>query len=237
MKKANFVFFVILLFVQSIAFSQWKEFPEKKLSYGGTVFVMPGNNIYHKENCKLLTGGRTGMPFVNAESRGYKPCRVCFPEAFPTGYEWNFSLQGPVRSKALLYSDSYIDVFFEIAETQIGFAIQNKTDAGIKINWDEISFVSPGGRASRVIHSGIRLIDRNNPQAPTMIPPKSRIDDMVIPSDNIYYDNAWHEGRLFAGNELFYNGLGFSLYFPLEIRGGKKEYSFKFKIGVSKITS
>jgi hypothetical protein len=122
-------------------------------------------------------------------------------------------------------------------ETQVGFAIENKTDSGIKINWDEISFISPDGRAFRVIHSWDRLIDRNNPQAPTVIPPKSRIVEMVIPSDNIHYDNGWHEGRLFAGNELSYNGLGFSLYFPLEIRGVKKEYSFKFKIGVSKVAS
>jgi len=145
--------------------------------------------------------------------------------------EWQFSLFEPIQSKGLQYSDSDIDVGFQIEKTHIGFYLQNNTDSGIKINWDDISFVSSSGKATRVIHSGIKLFDRDRPQAPTTIPPMVRIEDLFIPSENIkYVESNWSEESLFPGEYAVYNGLEFSLYFPMEIKGAKKDYFFKFKI-------
>lgn len=237
------LFLVVLILTPVFVHTQWIEKPQKitktvNMDDSATVFVMPGDNIYHKDNCSLLTGGRTGMPFRSAKARGFKPCPECLMEKsiIIPGYDWSFSFQQPIQSKNLSYSDNYINISFIIEKTQIGFSIQNKTASGIKINWDELSFVSPTGRASRIIHSGIRLIDRNNAQASTTIPPNSRITDIAIPSENIQYINdAWREGQLFEGNEMFYNGKEFSLFFPIEIKGAKKEYSFKFRINVAQL--
>jgi hypothetical protein len=156
-------------------------------------------------------------------------------------YNWRFSLEQPKPSEKLEYSDDFIDVVFTIGETQIGFDIQNKTDSGIKINWDELSMIYPTGTSSRVIHSGIRLMDRNAPQAPTIIPPNAKVSDILIPSENIYYLSGqyggWNYHPLFGGdNSLAWNDKEFSIYFPLEIKGSKKEYNFKFKINVSQPT-
>jgi len=160
---------------------------------------------------------------------------VSFP-TYPT-YNWHFALQEPKPSEDLAFSDDFIDVLFTIGGTQIGFDIRNKTDSGIKINWDDLSIIYPGGTSSRVIHSGIRLMDRNNPQAPTIIPPNARVSDVLIPSENIYYVSGqyggWREHSLFGGDGLSWDGKEFSIYFPLEIKGNKQEYTFKFKINVS----
>ena len=97
--------------------------------------------------------------------------------------------------------------------------------------------IYPSGTSSRVIHSGIKLADRNNPQAPTVIPPNAKVSDILIPSENIYYSelyNEWKYRPLFGGEDrLVWNDKDFSIYFPLEIKGDNKEYSFKFKINVS----
>jgi len=155
----------------------------------------------------------------------------------PTPYNWSFSLEEPKPSGTLTYSDDFIDVVFSFGNTQIGFDIQNKTDSGIKINWDDLSVIYPSGTSSRVIHSGIKLADRNNPQAPTVIPPNAKVSDILIPSENIYYSelyNEWKYRPLFGGEDrLVWNDKDFSIYFPLEIKGDNKEYSFKFKINVS----
>ncbi|TRZ90984.1 hypothetical protein D4R89_03580 [bacterium] len=150
-------------------------------------------------------------------------------------YNWLFSLEQPVQSETLSFSDDFIAITFIMAETQIGFDIQNKTNGGIKINWDDLSFIYPGGRSTRVIHSGIRLMDRNIPQATTIIPPNARVSDILIPSENINNNSGgWYTEPLFGGdNRLIWNDKEFSIYFPLEISGNKKEYIFKFKVNIS----
>lgn len=155
---------------------------------------------------------------------------------FGQRYIWHFFLESPVLSENLSFSDDYIDIIFSVDETDVGFNIRNKTDRGIKIIWDDISMINPDGNSSRIIHNGIRLMDRNIPQATTMIPPKSNVLDMLVPSENIYYltNGEWGTNPLFAGaDRLIWDGKEFSIYFPLEINGDRKEYIFKFKMGVS----
>jgi hypothetical protein len=179
------------------------------------------------------------MPYETAKARGLKPCPECLFEkpTFYPGYDWAFSLVQPKPNKALLYSDNIVEVMFIITDTQIALTIQNKLESTIKIIWDEVSFVSPAGSASRVVHSGVKIIDRNSSQPPTIIPPKANITDNIIPSDHIrYVNNSWEEGKLFDGNPMFYNGKEFGLYFPVEMKGAKKEYSYRFKINVAQIT-
>ena len=116
------------------------------------------------------------------------------------------------------------------------FDIFNKTDSGIRINWDDLSMIYPDGTSSRVIHKGIKLIDRNNPQASTIIPPNASITDILIPSEKISDTSylGWGYAPLFDGDSLRWDGEKFGIYFPLEIKGNKQEYIFKFKISVSK---
>jgi len=156
----------------------------------------------------------------------------CIPMVY---YKWDISLQQPRPSDTLMYSDEFIEIIFTVGKTQIGFDMSNKTDRGIKINWDELSYISPTGRSMRVIHSGVRLIDRNAPQSPTIVPPTSRISDIIIPSEHIYYVSGkyggWREQDLFYDvDKTKYEGKEFSVYMPLEIKGKRKEYTFTFRI-------
>jgi len=246
MKRVFSISFLLIVLFSASTFlrAQWTVEPQKILknkpmSDSETVYILSGEDVYHREDCKLLTGPKSGMSLGLAKSRGLKPCPECMFEKpiFVPGYTWDFSFVSPKPSKALTYSDNSLEVLFIVNEKQIDFRIQNKTDSGIKINWDEISIISTGGRASKIIHSGIRLVDRNNPQAPTFVPPQANITDILVPSENIRYGmSSWITGNLFDGDPLVYNGKEFSIYFPLEIRGARKEYSYKFKINVTQVS-
>jgi len=150
-------------------------------------------------------------------------------------YYLDISLKKPIDSNILRYTDNKIDIIFRMGEKQIAFDLQNKTETGIRINWDEVGYISPTGRTMRVIHSGIRLMDRNSPQAPTMVPPGSRVSDVIIPSENIYFVSGryggWNELDLFPGNDKsIYKGAEFGLYFPLVMGDRREDYKFIFRV-------
>jgi hypothetical protein len=162
----------------------------------------------------------------------------CVPATY---HKYDVSMVKPVEAPKPVYMDENITAMFFLQDSQIAFDITNKTENSIRINWDEASYVSPTGQSQRVIHSGIRLMDRNAPQAPTLIAPNAKISDIIIPSENIYYVSGqyggWRENDLLPGDDkTIYKGLEFGILLPLEIKCSKKEYNFRFKVdNVSKV--
>jgi len=155
-----------------------------------------------------------------------------------TVYKIEYALLQPSPSDDLSFKDDLIDIQFAFAETYVGFALQNKTDSGIKIHWNDLSIVFPSGKTSRIFHNGVKFINRKKPQAATVVPSNTKVSDILIPVEDVYsYSVRWLEvgGRSFFGgeNKLVWDEKEISIYFPLEIKGAKKEYDFKFKINVS----
>ncbi len=181
------------------------------------------------------------------------------PNIFAQKYIWKFSMVEPTPAEALqpsddfvpamTYKDEFITASFWVEfipvqymsdNQEFGFALVNKTNRVIKVNWDDLSWISPDGTSSRVIHRGINFANTNAPQVPTVIPPGANIKDILIPEGNIFLvpDGpvaGWHFRLLFPVDYLQWDGREFSVYFPLEINGSKKDYLFKFKITVSKV--
>jgi hypothetical protein len=145
-------------------------------------------------------------------------------------------MQSPVPADTTAYSDEDIDVHFLVDDKSISFDLKNKTQNGIKLNYDEISYISPGGASLRVVSSNIRFADRFAPQAPVVVPPGLSISETIIPAQNIFFrarDMAyygWDVLPLFPNDSKTYLGKGFGLYIPMEIKGVKKEFMFKFVI-------
>ena len=95
------------------------------------------------------------------------------------------------------FEDSYVKIVFPFGTPenlrslkQIPFVLENRTTAPLKIDWDASVFIDPVGSSNRVIHAGVKLIDRNSGQSPSVVGSRSRFNDLLIPSDNIY----WREG-------------------------------------------
>ena len=142
------------------------------------------------------------------------------------------------------YEDSLISITWLPLSTQLSFSLNNKTDHSIKIIWDEAVFVDIDGSSGRVIHSGVRYIDRNSSQPATIVVKNGKIDDMVVPTDNIYYISGqyggWRTKPLFPNSATSeeelksltqkYIGQTVKVLLPIEIQGTVNEYIFSFKV-------
>lgn len=149
--------------------------------------------------------------------------------------DWGIKMQSPVPAETAAFSDENIDISFIVDDKSINFELKNKTPNGIKLNYDEMSYISPGGASLRIVTSNIRFTDRFAPQAAVVVPPGLSISETIIPAQNIFFRShdlvyGWDVVPLFPNDAKTYVGKEFGLYFPLEIKGVKKEYIFKFMI-------
>jgi hypothetical protein len=171
----------------------------------------------------------------------FKPLR---PDALQSVWKYEvtykspqtFVMVKPWESRELLFEDQAIQILFTLSETQIGIRLQNKMSSPIKVDWNTISYVDITGLAHSVMHAGVRYIERDRPQVPTVIPPAAMIEDAIVPSDHISYSSGsgggWSSRQLFPGltETDIYIGKSFSVFMPLEIDGVVKNYSFAFNI-------
>lgn len=150
---------------------------------------------------------------------------------YPLTYK--LALTKPSTSDNLLFTDDNIALVFIPGKTSLDFVLQNKSDAPIKIDWNTVSFVSPAGLAQGVIHNGIKLVDRTAPKAPSMVPPRAKVNDIIIPVENVeYVENEWVTHPLLPAGPLGLQAAGqeFSVFMPLDVGGTTKNYNFVFKI-------
>ncbi len=140
------------------------------------------------------------------------------------------------------YEDELINSYWVVANKDILFSIENKTDSTIKIIWDEAAFISQNGESSRIMHSGIKYIDRNNSQPASVIIRKGKFSDLISPTDNVYYNSNYGWDTLPIIKNIFSDeilakeyadsilGNTLQLLLPLEIEGKVNDYIFVFKI-------
>lgn len=140
------------------------------------------------------------------------------------------------ESTELESSDDLADFTFSISKQQFSFVLKNKTDEPMDIDWNKVAFVDIGGESHKVMHSGVKYIARNEPLAPTTVPPSAKLEDIVFPADYVYYSEGeyggWRELPLFPDGEkaLALKGQTFSVFMPIRVNGTVKNYSFKFKV-------
>jgi len=140
-----------------------------------------------------------------------------------------------------IYQDSDLRVRFSVGKGEIDFTLENKTDGPIDIDWNRISYVDAFGQAHKIIHSGVKYIDRAQALSPTTVPPNSKVEDMIFPSDFIYYIEGQYGG--WNRRPLFPEGPGagilkgkyFSVFMPLRIKNKEREYNFRFRVAEVKM--
>jgi hypothetical protein len=138
----------------------------------------------------------------------------------------------PIVSDKLGYENSDYVIVFNYSKDGVIVVIKNLTNNPIKIFWEESAYISPSGTAGRIIHNGIKLLDRNQPQAPTVIPPGALITDYIVPSDNIYFsDDRYTGGWKYLPILTQYRvGSVVGLFLPMEVNGQKINMNYRFRI-------
>jgi hypothetical protein len=171
------------------------------------------------------------------------------PYSLGTAYEYKYKLI-TANSTNQSWTNDTIAIVFSFSRSSINFSLNNLTNETMKLRWDDATLIKHGS-ARRIMHSGVKYIDRNNSQPPTIIPGMTTINDVVIPVDNIrwrdgYYGRnystpgEWVEDPLFPEHDinkpefreaiLKYKGVVFSLILPIEHKNIVKEYKFEFEI-------
>lgn len=142
------------------------------------------------------------------------------------------------------FEDDYIDIVWYVSKDRFNFELKNKTNHTIKINWDEVTFVDFNGEAKRVIHQGVKYVDRNAAQPSSTIPRGTRVNDFLVPSENIYYHNyyaQWTQRNIIPvesdseeklrNTANMYKGKRMSIMMPLKIEDTQNDYIFEFEVG------
>ena len=166
--------------------------------------------------------------------------------------EVNTTVVDSLGKNYLLFEDKLVKAMFFFGYQQISLILNNKSDHTMKINWDNAAWISPTGESSRIIHSGVRLMDRNAPQSPSVIVRNGKLTDSILPSDHIYFESGQYGGWRYLAllhntgvmatdmqSELQksqkYVGKTCGVLLPIEIEGVQNDYIFTFKIGDAKI--
>jgi hypothetical protein len=142
------------------------------------------------------------------------------------------------------YEDDYIEIIWYVSAYKFYFDLRNKSNYTIKINWDDISYVDYDGKVGRVMHSGVKYIDRNSSQPATTIPKDASIKDVLVPTENVYLIpglyGGWREKLLipgiyssreaFANSASTYIGKTMRILMPIMIENVQNDYTYEFSI-------
>ncbi|MEY2833582.1 MAG: hypothetical protein RLZZ574_2841 [Cyanobacteriota bacterium] len=149
---------------------------------------------------------------------------------------YNVSLKQSSQKNSPIFEDDNINITWIFDKKQLGFVLKNKTNSPIKIDWNQVSYIDVNSSAQKVIHSGVKYVNRNEYMSSTLVPPTAKIEDIIYPSDNISYISGkyggWSEKPMFPEGEeaKMYEGQTFSVFMPMEINGEVKNYTFTFDI-------
>lgn len=137
---------------------------------------------------------------------------------------------------ALTYTDNYIALEITPGEECFRFSLKNTSSNSIKINWDDIIFVDEYSQSRKMIHSGIRYIDANKPQQPTLIARSSSINDALVPVHRLYYSSINYKWSVLAilNYVHVYNhykeGTQVKLILPIEVGNNSYEYTITYDV-------
>lgn len=87
----------------------------------------------------------------------------------------------------LSYTDSLLSIKWHPSAEGFNFNLTNTSSSSLKIIWDDATFVGFDGNSSKIMHQGIKYIDRNNAMSPTTIITGSSLNDIVTPTNNVYW--------------------------------------------------
>ena len=70
----------------------------------------------------------------------------------------------------------------------------------MKLIWNEAAFVGLDGSTSKIMHVGVKYSEREGDQPATTIIRGAKIDDIAVPTYNVYYDEGVTVGYSTIGN-------------------------------------
>ena len=130
------------------------------------------------------------------------------------------------------YCDNFIDIVIFGDNSEFKFHIKNNTQHTLKVLWEDASFVDIDGSTSKIMHNGVKYSERENAQPPSTIIKGASLDEVAIPTRNVYYsDNLkkWSVNSMYP-DKPSNKTKQVMLMLPIQIKGVTNEYLFIFDI-------
>jgi len=83
------------------------------------------------------------------------------------------------------FDDDMIGFTCHVDISKVTFVLENKTEHSIHILWDEAAFVDENRISHKVMHSGVKYVDRYKSQPPSTVVRMGIIIDSLVSSDSI----------------------------------------------------
>lgn len=139
--------------------------------------------------------------------------------------------------KGLAYEDELIRAVTIPTNRAFTLIVENKTKHSLQLLWDQMSFVSPEGSASKVTSGETKVMNVGESQPPTPIPANANVTVMAIPNAVIYDsdgDGIDDVNRLFTAADTTrfeeIKGKTVRLILPLKVEDTVNEYTFVFSV-------
>jgi hypothetical protein len=151
------------------------------------------------------------------------------------------------------FEDEIMKIWWLPSVSMFEFLLENKTDATMKIIWNEAAYVCEKGNSHKIIHAGVKYSQRNRIQIPSTLEQKKSLKDFIYPADYISFANeGWVEKPLWSGqwegkpllpasqkggdSQEFLNGaknyIGktIQVFLPIRVEDVMYDYTFIFKV-------
>lgn len=129
------------------------------------------------------------------------------------------------------YRDNYLTVMLVPGYSGFNITMENKSSETARFIWDEAVYVDPFGRASGVGSGQQRMIDTGKSERPAVIPPGTRMTDLIVPTSNVVGSDLapfLYEAQLTPD----LNGREMRLILPVEIGSRKQSYTMVFQVAI-----
>lgn len=125
-----------------------------------------------------------------------------------------------IQMKPVTYWQEFLgDVKTDEASDPMEFTLVNKLPKPITVEWDRCAFVDSGGSSHRVIHAGVRLMNRDQAQPPSVVGPGGRIEDLILPVDFVSLQGGRWRNLVYLPTDPKAVGKSYSFIIALTVEG------------------
>jgi hypothetical protein len=150
------------------------------------------------------------------------------------GYQYRFRMISPANDNNAI-TEREVYLWFWPDTTRVWFRLENRTGTAIKIQWNDMKFITTDGVSYKTIHEGITFDRRYDPQDFTQVYGLQRYNGWIAPVD-LLEDPSAAQGQgmryLFPTSSLAlgYLNRSFEVDFVLEVDNQPRTYQLVFKI-------
>lgn len=167
----------------------------------------------------------------------------------PKVYNYRFSKDGSQRSNRLVYKGDTLSVTIHFLFEGLMIDLKNSYHNDIKIDWVGVRLIV-NDTAKKIAHVEFLSFSSNEIQLrypPPVIPPRGATSDIIVNSDNIYYEKISEETKVMKVRSEYpreeadketkehvqkIKDYKFTVCIPVEIDHSSREFLFSFTLKV-----